>query len=87
MGINLKQKETTKDLVLINKFLDSKYIDVVPVKIVSHPTLNQSQEEMVKDLEEFDVTGGKTFMIKEGDQFVATGGAVITFNLIRLQIF
>lgn len=84
------------NLKAAKKFLNAKFIDVVPVKIVSHATLNSSQglifcdkikniseEDILKDMSEFNVIGVRKFMKKEGDNLISTGGAVITFNLIH----
>lgn len=84
------------NLKAAKKFMSAKFIDIVPVKIVSHTTLNSSQgiifcdkikniseEDILKDLLEFNVIGVRKFMKKDGDNLIATGGAVLTFDLIH----
>lgn len=84
------------NLKAAKKFISAKFIDIVPVKIVPHTTLNSSQglvfcdkikniseEDILKDLSEFNVIGVRKFMKKDGDNLIATGGAVLTFDLIH----
>ena len=87
----------TLNLAAAEKFCKNKYIDLVPVKITMHSTLNScqgriysrkiidiSEEELVECLSEQKVIAVKKIMKKNGENLEATGAAVITFNRINL---
>lgn len=84
------------NLKAAQKFLKAKHIDIVPVKIEMHKTLNSVQgrifsrkiinipeDELIKSLEDQKIIDIRKFTKKEGDKIVATGAAVVTFDLIH----
>ena len=86
----------TTNMKSAQKFLKAKYIDTVPVKIEMHKTLNSIQgrifsrkiidipeNEIIKSLEDQKVIDIRKLTRKEGNNFVPTGAAVITFDLIH----
>lgn len=78
-----------------DKFLKAKYIDNIPVKIIQHRTLNTTQgrifsrkivditqEELLECLKDQKVVDVRMITKREGEKIVATGAAIITFDLI-----
>lgn len=76
------------------KFIRATHIDCVPVKITLHQALNSSQgkvfceriinlpeEEIIKWTKH--VIGVRKITKKEGDKFVPTGAAILTFDLVK----
>ncbi|XP_055916085.1 uncharacterized protein LOC129948925 [Eupeodes corollae] len=79
-----------------NKFLKAKLVDSIPVKVTNHLSLNSiqgriyskhivdiSEEELLSELKKFKVIDVKKMMRKQDDSLVATGAAILTFDLIR----
>lgn len=86
----------TPNLKVAEMFLKAKLIDVVPVKITLHKTLNStqgrifsrkiinlSQEELLQALALQKVIDVQKITKLEGNERVPTGAAIITFDLIR----
>ncbi|XP_065355476.1 uncharacterized protein LOC135949950 [Calliphora vicina] len=86
----------TPNLKVAQKFLNAKLIDLVPVQITLHKTLNSTQgrifsrkiidlseEELIQALALQKVTDVRKITKLEGNERVPTGAAIITFDLIR----
>ncbi|KAI8124675.1 hypothetical protein CVS40_4999 [Lucilia cuprina] len=86
----------TADMKSAKKFLKAKYIDVVPVTITMHKGLNSTQgrifsrkiidiseEDLLKSLEDQKVIEIRKLSRREGEKYIPTGAAILTFDLIR----
>lgn len=86
----------TADMKSAKKFLKAKYIDIVPVTITMHKGLNSTQgrifsrkiielseEELLMSLADQKVIEIRKLSKREGEKYISTGAAVVTFDLIR----
>ncbi|XP_037813189.1 putative uncharacterized protein DDB_G0291812 [Lucilia sericata] len=86
----------TADMKSAKKFLKAKYIDVVPVtinmlkglnstqgRIFSRKIIDISEEDLLKSLEGQKVIEIRKPSRKEGEKYIPTGAAILTFDLIH----
>lgn len=84
------------NLATADKFIKSKLIDSIPVKVTNHISLNSvqgriysrlivdiSEQELMEELKKFKVVEVRKMMKREGDSSVPTGAAILTFDQIR----
>ena len=78
------------------KFIKANFVDIVPITVTYHKTLNSSQgriysrniiniseAELIESLKDQKVIEVRKIMKKENDALLATGAAILTFDLIN----